>query len=132
MHKSSILVLNWDTKKPPFQREYGIQEYPSKFCICCHVLRYWSVLCIIYQVIIVGTKQASNVTKCLSSTEETGIISWKHLLRVKERSEHPNECSQKMKDSLDNLLPLELPEKLMSPSICEHIVREKGSVCKFM
>ena len=63
---------------------------------------------------------------------------WKHKTpeyrKVKERSEHHRECLQKLKD-LDTLSPLELFEKLMNPSIYEHIVKETvryASSCKNM
>ncbi|KAK3872349.1 hypothetical protein Pcinc_022566 [Petrolisthes cinctipes] len=51
---------------------------------------------------------------------------WKHKTpeysNVKERSVHHSECLKKMKESQDNLSPLELFEKLMTPSIYDHIV----------
>ncbi|XP_076047359.1 uncharacterized protein LOC143028888 [Oratosquilla oratoria] len=64
---------------------------------------------------------------------------WKHKTpeyrKVKGRSEHHRDCLQKMKDNLDTLSPLELFEKLMTPGIYEHIVKETvryASSCKNM
>lgn len=64
---------------------------------------------------------------------------WNHKTpeysKVKERSVHHNECLQKMKENLNNLSPLELFEKMMTPSIYDHIVRETvryASSCKNM
>ena len=53
---------------------------------------------------------------------------WKHqdpkYSKVKERSQHYSECFQNMRESLETLSPCELFEKLMTPSILDHIVKE--------
>ncbi|XP_068201516.1 piggyBac transposable element-derived protein 2-like [Palaemon carinicauda] len=54
---------------------------------------------------------------------------WKHknpeYSKVKERSEQYKENLQKIKESLHNLSPLELFEKLMSLGIYDHILKER-------